>query len=124
MRYIPVIVVTIIIFVVVSIPGPKLPPSGFSGMDKLAHFLFFGTWSLSAQFSFTVKHRWRWILVVGIGFGITTEIIQLFVKDRSFEWLDVGFDALGLILAAWSGPILLPRAQKIWPLSRWVKRPE
>lgn len=120
MKFIPAILVTIAIFVVISIPGQKLPHTSFSGLDKAAHLMFFGTWSLSVQFGFTVKNRWNWILISGIVLGLITEIIQLFVKERSFELLDLMFDTFGLMLAAWGGPVLIPIAEKIWPLSRWA----
>lgn len=122
MKYIPAIVMTIIILIVVSIPGPKLPPSGFSGADKLAHFLFFGTWSLAVQFGFGIDERWRKILLTGIAFGLLTEVIQIFVKERSFDLFDVLFDTLGLLASAWAGPWLMPVAEKIWPLSRWASK--
>lgn len=122
MRYIPAIVVTIVIFVTISIPSPKIPDTGFSGLDKAAHLFFFGSWSLAVQFGFSIKQRWRWILLAGFALGLTTEVIQLFVKSRSFELLDLLFDTFGLMLAAWSGPTFIPIAEKIWPMSRWAAR--
>lgn len=122
MRYIPAIAITIVIFIVISIPGPKLPHTGFSGLDKAAHLLFFGTWSLAVQFGFTIRHRWNWILISGVTFGLITEVIQIFIKERSFDLFDLLFDTFGLMLAAWSGPTLMSIAEKIWPLSRWIAR--
>lgn len=122
MKYIPAIVVTLVIFIVVSIPGQKLPHTGINGLDKAAHLLFFGAWSLAVQFGFTTRHRWGWILGTGIALGISTEVLQIFVKERSFELLDLLFDTFGLALAAWVGPIVIHIAEKIWPLSRWAAR--
>jgi VanZ family protein len=122
MKYIPALVATLVILIVVSIPGPKLPPAGFSGADKLAHFLFFGTWCLAVQFGFGISNRWRWILPIGIAFGLLTEVIQLFVKERSFDWFDILFDLIGLVASAGLGPTLMPMAEKIWPLSRWANK--
>jgi VanZ family protein len=122
MKYIPAIFITVLILIVVSIPGQKLPHTSFSGMDKAAHLLFFCSWSLAIQFGFTIRHRWTWILVIGFLFGASTEVLQIFAKGRSADLLDLTFDAMGLTLAAWCGPILMPLAEKIWPLSRWTAR--
>lgn len=122
MKYIPAIVITLLILVVVSMPGQKLPRTSFSGMDKAAHLLFFCSWSLAVQFGFTIRHRWSWILITGIAFGASTEILQIFAKGRSADLLDLVFDALGLALAAWSGPMLMPFAEKVWPLSLLTNR--
>lgn len=122
MKYIPAVIVTIVIFVVVSIPGQKLPHTSFSGMDKLAHLLFFCSWSLSVQFGFTIQHRWTWILVIGLVLGVSTEVLQIFAKDRSPDTLDLLFDGIGLASAAWIGPVLMPIAERIWPLSKWAAR--
>ena len=120
MKYIPAIIVTIVILIVVSIPGQKLPQTSFSGMDKAAHLLFFCSWSLAVQFGFSIRHRWTWILAIGLVFGVSTEVLQIFAKDRSTDILDLLFDTLGLALAAWSGPTLMPIAERIWPLSKWA----
>jgi len=122
MKYIPAIIVTIVILIVVSIPGRSIPRFGFNGLDKTAHLLFFCTWSLSVQFGFTTRSRWRWILFAGIIFGLITEVIQIFVKERSFDFFDVLFDTFGLMVAAWIGPTVMPWAEKIWPLSRWIDK--
>ena len=122
MKYIPAIVVTLVILIVVSIPGQKLPRASFSGMDKAAHLLFFCSWSWAVQFGFTIRYRWTWILGVGFLFGASTEVLQIFAKGRSTDLLDLLFDVLGLSIAAWSGPTVMPLSEKIWPLSRWAQR--
>lgn len=83
----------------------------------------FYTWSLSAQFDTSIKFRWNRILVIGIGFALLTELLQLTTKSRSFDWYDWFFDSLGLVLAALTGNLILPILERFW-VFRWLKKPK
>jgi VanZ family protein len=121
MRYLSIIITTVLILIAISIPGSKMPhTTGFTGLDKVVHVFMFYVWSLSVQFDTSVKFRWNRILVIGIGFGLLTELLQLAAKNRSFDWYDWLFDSLGLLLAALSGNLILPYLEPFW-FFRWLK---
>ena len=123
MRYLSITITTILILIAISIPGSKMPHTGFTSLDKVVHVFMFYVWSLSVQFDTSLKYRWNRVLVIGIVFGLLTELIQLGVKNRSFDWYDWFFDSLGLTLAAWSGTMILPYLETFW-LFRWLKNPK
>lgn len=122
MRYLSIIITTALILIAISIPGSKMPHTGFTSLDKVVHVFMFYVWSLAVQFDTSIKFRWNRILVIGIAFGFITELIQLAVKNRSFDWYDWIFDSLGLVLAALSGNLILPYLETFW-LFRWLKNP-
>lgn len=121
MKYLSIIITTALILIAISIPGSRMPDTtGFTGLDKLVHVFMFYVWSLATQFDTSIKFRWTRILFIGIGFGLLTELIQLAVKNRSFDWYDWFFDSVGLVLAALSGRLILPHLEKFW-FFRWLK---
>jgi VanZ family protein len=120
MRYLSVTITTILILIAISIPGSQMPHTGFTSLDKVVHVFMFYVWSLSAQFDTSIKFRWNRILLIGIAFGLLTELLQLAAKNRSFDWYDWVFDSLGLVLAALSGKLILSFLEQLW-FFRWLK---
>lgn len=96
MKYWPTISITVLILVAVLLPGSKVPDIGFSGIDKPAHFTLFFLWSLAVRYDFTRNFNRMIAWIVGVLFSISTEVLQIFVEDRSFDLWDLVTDALGL----------------------------
>lgn len=94
MKYLPTILVTIIIFVLVLWPGSKLPQTQLP-VDKLVHFLLFATWAVAARNDF----NWKWFVVLSAGLAVAlcSELVQLATKDRSFDTMDLLADSAGLV---------------------------
>jgi VanZ family protein len=78
--------------------------SWFDGVDKWFHgvtFLVLSVW-------FTGLYRKRSYWKIGIGlllFGLIIEACQRMVSYRTAEWLDVGADAVGIILGLVIGAV-------------------
>ena len=78
--------------------------SWFDGIDKWFHgvtFLVLSVW-------FTGLYRKRSYWKIGIGlllFGLIIEACQRMVSYRTAEWLDVGADAVGIILGLVIGAV-------------------
>jgi len=78
--------------------------SWFDGVDKWFHgvtFLVLSVW-------FTGLYRKRSYWKIGIGlllFGLIIEACQRIVSYRTAEWLDVGADAVGIILGLVIGAV-------------------
>lgn len=103
-----------LIFVLSSIPGDELPLPGFRFSDKVAHFLAYS----ALGFLIGWRHRlgarrglrhpvpaWDTLgAAVGILFGLSDEVHQLFVPLRLFSWSDFAADGLGVLagLRLWS----------------------
>jgi hypothetical protein len=83
----------------IHIRDQLLPPvAGFS-LGKTLHFSVYAF--LSGTIPWVAVHRWRWWLLGFLSFhGVGTEIIQLFVPDRSGSLTDVGINHLGIIAGA------------------------
>jgi len=79
----------------------------------LVHIGMFGSWALAAHYEFR-KPEFNLFLafVVGISFSLSTEIVQLFVEDRSFDVYDLFADAAGLIIGLTIGPYVLQMFKK------------
>jgi VanZ family protein len=99
------------IFRLSSIPGDSLPLPDFRFSDKLAHFLAYALLGILIAARASIRDRiggkgggegsakqardWTGI-GVGILYGISDEIHQLFVPMRLFSLSDIVADALGV----------------------------
>jgi VanZ family protein len=100
MKYVCTIFISALILIAVLIPGPNLPDINlFFGFDKFVHLSMFGAWALAfrydsrrSPFSFLIA------FTAGMSFSLVTEILQLFVEERSFDLADLLADAVGLII--------------------------
>ena len=109
--FIPGIAWFFIVGVLTLIPGNDVPEVGWLNIphfDKLVHAGMFAvlTFLFSLPYirsSFTVEAKKNMVLrisLVMITWGFFIEVIQKnFVPGRSFEWLDVMADAVGVLLA-------------------------
>ncbi len=90
-----------IIFTISSIP--TLPKAGFIWWDfvmkKSAHVIEYAVLYILVHQSLKQPKSVRTIFLFAIAFALSEEFHQSFVIGRTAKLLDVGFDALGLIIA-------------------------
>lgn len=102
------IIVSVLIIIAVLIPGSNIPEVGFTGVDKFVHIVMFSSWAIAIRYDFPSVKPWL-VFVLGLGFSLFTEILQLFVEGRSFDLYDMVADGIGLLL----GLILTRPATKV-----------
>ena len=96
----------VMIFIVSSIPGDSLPKYDTLGMDKLLHFcVYFGFGILlfktnGEQSKISIKTIFFLTLLIGLIYGISDEIHQLFVTNRNASVYDVIADFIGIFIGA------------------------
>jgi VanZ family protein len=87
---------TTLITAMLLVPMPSDPAPKVPGLDKLVHvalFLLLGwVWHLAA------RPKKVWFLALGFIYGLAIEILQQFT-GRSFEYLDLVADSVGLVVA-------------------------
>jgi VanZ family protein len=94
------------IFWLSSIPGDTLPLPEFRFSDKLAHFLAYALLGLLIAARAPIRERrvgrgaaaridWPGA-AIGILYGVSDEIHQLYVPMRLFSLADIAADALGV----------------------------
>jgi VanZ family protein len=93
-----------------------IPGSGATGLpyvDKIAHFIlfFFMTWNVVHCF---LGSRY-YLLLIGICIALAplTEIAQIYIPRRSFEYLDILADLIGVFMAIL---IYRPQLAKLYSL--------
>lgn len=98
-----------LIFTLSSIPGDELPLPEFRFSDKLAHFLAYSVLGGLIGWRHGLRARladgrpapapaWDSAgAAVGILFGLSDEVHQLFVPLRLFSWSDFAADGLGVL---------------------------
>ena len=85
------------------IPGSSLSEYEVFSYDKLMHLLAFMAWTLGTGICWRAYNDRRAplkrLVVAPILFGIAIEVLQgILPTNRSPEWMDVVFDAIGTIL--------------------------
>jgi VanZ family protein len=95
------------ILLLVLLPGSTIPNPKIVGLDKVVHFTMFFAWITAVRYDFPSAKKWV-LLLVGLGFGVLTEFFQLFVKDRSFDVLDLVTDGVGVIIGLILSAYLVP----------------
>ncbi len=96
------VLVTILIVIAVIIPGSSIPEltGNWFGIDKIIHFAMFLFWALAIQADFKIVTTKREPLafLCCVGFSLITEVLQLFVETRSFDFFDMVFDCIGFLV--------------------------
>lgn len=118
MKYLATIAATVLILIAVLLPGSKVPDVGFSGIDKLAHFTLFYLWSLAIRFDFEKNFKWIVVLSVGVAFSFLTEVLQIVVEGRTFDYYDIVMDAIGLAVGLASGTMMIKLLIRLWPFGK------
>lgn len=101
--WIPVIVVSLLILTLTSIPKIPSPPKGFHSLDKIAHFLIYLLWG------FTLSRVWKersprrksfviFICSAPLLFPALDESHQFLIPGRTPSLLDLGCDIAGAFL--------------------------
>jgi VanZ family protein len=99
----PALVWSLVILLLTLTPGEKLPEVGIFQIDKLVHFFVFALLMFLAAYGlkkvFLVRSiNASAILVSAIyscALGVSVEILQLFVPNRSFSWADIIANTIG-----------------------------
>lgn len=105
------------IFLLSSSSEPVPSEYDFPGLDKIAHLVVYG--GLAGLVSVgtyrsgrpvSAFRQWLFPVLFSVGYGLTDEIHQLGVPERSFDPLDLVADTLGalavqLVLAWWWGKL-------------------
>lgn len=99
MKYLFTILVSILILIAVLLPGSAIPDVNVIGFDKIVHIGLFGLWATALRYDFqNASFKFFFAFIVGLGFSLLTEVLQVFIEGRTFDWFDVLADAVGLIL--------------------------
>lgn len=115
MKYIYTILASLLILVAVLLPGSQVPNVGFAGIDKIAHISLFIIWSVAFRLDTGSSFKWMWCLIIGVVYSVASEFIQILAEGRTFEWLDIGCDCIGLGLGIIAGPYVVPLLQRFLP---------
>jgi VanZ family protein len=66
--------------------------------DKLLHFLCFAYLTTIFKFAQFIDQDF-WLYVIVFAYGILIEIVQMYLPYRSFEFLDIFADFMGILCA-------------------------
>lgn len=95
----------VVIFVLSSIPGNRLPEIQFNMADKVVHFIIFGILGLLlarglgvCQNTFCRTNYAIVSIMIGIGYGLIDEWHQAYVPGRYSSVSDWVADGLGIIV--------------------------
>ncbi len=98
------ILLTILILIVILMPGGNVPEVKVEGFDKVVHLGMFGALTLCFYYEYNeykgrLPHFIYTFLTVAL-FGLATEVMQLFADKRSFDLRDLLADSVGILLAS------------------------
>ncbi len=102
------IILAILILVLCLMPGNKVPKYHFPHLDKMVHFVLFGTFALSMLYGFMKQTQFKlihkqavlWSISIGIIYGVFIEILQdQLSPSRSFEFKDILADTSGVLIS-------------------------
>jgi hypothetical protein len=101
-RWIPAVLLMIIIFAFSSVPSEEMPHFGWVDffIKKLGHLTGYAMLSLAFALGLGIqKERVTWIAwLLAVAYAITDEFHQSFVPGRNASPVDVGIDALGAFI--------------------------
>ena len=104
----PSVTWTLIIFILLALPGKMLPDESklsIPQLDKVVHFILFGTFVFLWSFFFAAKagnRNWDSLFlrmaVIACIYGTAMEFIQkYFIPNRDFDVLDIAADVVGAL---------------------------
>lgn len=94
------------VFVMSSVPGPKLPPLEVPNLDKIVHAAVYGVLGMlcwrGVRLTRDLGPLRAMFVATGIAtlYGISDEFHQAFTPNRAPDWNDVLADAAGSFLGA------------------------
>ena len=92
-----ILVISILLISILSIQEIEIQ-SSVSFSDKLLHFFCFLYLTILSWLSRIISTE-LWLYVIVLAYGILIEIIQIYIPYRSFEFLDIFADFLGILAA-------------------------
>ncbi len=101
LKILPAITLAIIIFYFSSLsnPYPTTPPKGTSlFLNPILHVCEFGALSFLIFFGLFPKVKSVYLISLSILYAFLDEVHQYFVPYRYFDFYDIVFDTLGIIL--------------------------
>ena len=90
-----ILAISIVVISILSIQHLEVEPS-VNLNDKLLHFLCFLYLTIISWLS-RIIYKELWLYVIVLGYGILIEIVQIYIPYRSFEFLDIFADFLGVL---------------------------
>lgn len=104
-RILPAAIWTLLVAVLLLTPGDQIPDPGvWDWLDKPAHALLFaihyGLVARALSGSRPAQRRLRAALLASGLFAALTEVAQLWVPGRGWEWWDLVADFVGIAIAA------------------------
>lgn len=117
----PAIIWTLIIFILLALPGKMLPNEqhfSIPQLDKLVHIVLFGSFVFLWSFYFSTKNpkanlqgRYMRITIIACLYGIAMELVQkYFIPNRDFDIYDIAADIVG----AFGGYIVIRMVVRKW----------
>lgn len=109
MRFIPAIAWFVIITILFLIPTTEFPEEAWFEkiyLDKWLHagFFFLLVWLFYLPLRTKTKTIMQWIAATAVVYGIVIELLQEFVvPGRTFDTMDMLFDAIGSVVAYFVG---------------------
>ena len=91
--------ISIILISFFSIQEIEVEPSVNFG-DKLLHFSCFLYLTIITWLS-RIINKELWLYVIVLAYGILIEIVQMYIPYRSFEFLDIFADFLGILVGSY-----------------------
>jgi VanZ family protein len=90
-----ILAISIVVISILSIQHLEVEPS-VNLNDKLLHFSCFLYLTIISWLS-RIIYKELWLYVIVLGYGILIEIVQIYIPYRSFEFLDIFADFLGIL---------------------------
>ena len=103
------LVISISIVTILSIKEVNIEPS-VKFLDKALHFLCFSYLTFITWLS-RILNKDLHVYVIVLAYGILIEIVQRFLPYRSFEYLDIFADFIGII----AGLIIIKILKNLYP---------
>lgn len=101
-RYKWTILLVVVVFLLIIMPGRDVPSIGIPHLDKVVHFCMFGSinFMFYLEYYFNNKCLPRFInpCIYLTIYGTLTEIVQYFVPGRSCDIKDLIADTLGILI--------------------------
>jgi VanZ family protein len=112
----PAVVFALTIFVLSSVPGDTYPQTDVPAADKIVHVLLYGMLGALCARALVLERRWGRLPAIVVAatalavmYGMTDELHQLFVRNRSSDWRDVVADGIGGLLGGTAGALFWRR---------------
>jgi VanZ family protein len=91
-----ILVISIVLITILSIQEIEIQ-SSINFSDKLLHFFCF-LYLIIISWLSRIINKELWLYVIVLAYGILIEIIQIYIPYRSFEFLDIFADFLGVLV--------------------------